>query len=69
MLSSAATETRSVGSWLRSVPLARFTHWNPATSSALASEPPPVTIRRGSYPHARSAASAAWTTGEPGLVR
>ena len=48
MLSSASTETRSVGSWLRSVPLARFTHWNPATSSTLASEPPPVTIRRGS---------------------
>src|SRR3954467_14688745 len=48
MPSSAATETRSVGSWLRSVPLARLTHGSPAASSALASEPPPVTIRRGS---------------------
>src|SRR3954447_13122831 len=48
MPSSAATETRSVGSWLRSVPLARLTHGSPAASSALASEPPPVRIRRGS---------------------
>src|SRR5215210_6734977 len=47
MPSSAATDTRSVGSWLRSVPLARCTHGNPATSSALASDPPPVTMRRG----------------------
>ena len=46
--SSAATETRSVGSWLRSVPLARFTHGRPAASSALASEPPPLAICRGS---------------------
>src|SRR3954453_4368944 len=48
MPSSAATETRSVGSWLRSVPLARLTHGSPAASSALASEPPPVRVRRGS---------------------
>jgi hypothetical protein len=45
--SSAATLTRSVGSWLRSVPLARFVHAKPAASSALASEPPPVRIRFG----------------------
>src|SRR3954447_23495410 len=48
MPSSAATETRSVGSWLRSVPLARFTQGRPMASSALASEPPPVAMRRGS---------------------
>ncbi len=46
--SSAATLTRSVGSWLRSVPLARLVHGKPWASSALASEPPPVRIRRGS---------------------
>src|SRR5215213_7803105 len=69
MSSSAATATRSVGSWLRSVPLARFTQESPETSSALASDPPPVTMRRGSYPQARSAASAACTTGAPGLTR
>ena len=46
--SSAATLTRSPGSWLRSVPLARFAQEKPAASSALASEAPPVTIRRGS---------------------
>src|SRR4051794_31936132 len=46
--SSAATATRSVGSWLRSVPLARFTHVKPPASSTFASDPPPVTIRFGS---------------------
>ena len=46
--SSAATVTPSSGWWLRSVPLARFTQWKPAASSALASDPPPVTMRRGS---------------------
>ena len=46
--SSAATETRSVASWLRSVPLARLMHGKPAAWSALASDPPPVWIRRGS---------------------
>ena len=50
--------TRSPGSWLRSVPLARFTQSNPCAISALASEPPPLAIRCGSCPHARSAASA-----------
>src|SRR5829696_9144591 len=48
MPSSAATATRSVGSWLCSVPLARFTHGKPLASRTLASEPPPVTIRFGS---------------------
>src|SRR5215208_4839984 len=67
MPSSAATDTRSVGSWLRSVPLARFTHGKPPASRALASEPPPVAIRRGSYPQARSAASAAVTAGDDGF--
>ena len=47
MDSSAATLTRSVGSWLRSVPLATLVQGNPAASSALASDAPPVTIRRG----------------------
>ena len=42
------TPTRSVGSWLCSVPLARLTHSMPWTASALASDPPPVTIRLGS---------------------
>jgi hypothetical protein len=46
MSSSAAKLTRSVGSWLRSVPLARQMQWKPLTSSALASEPPPETIAR-----------------------
>src|SRR5215203_5080697 len=46
--SSAATETRSLGSWLRSVPLARFTQCRPAASSAFASDPPPVLMWRGS---------------------
>ena len=44
--SSAATATRSVGSWLRSVPLATFTQVTPAACSAFASEAPPVTTRR-----------------------
>src|SRR5947209_19178263 len=44
MDSSASTLTRSVGSWLRSVPLARFVHGKPAASNALASDPPPVTM-------------------------
>ncbi len=48
MPSSASTLTRSVGSWLRSVPLARQMHSNPLTWSALASEPPPVSdVARG----------------------
>ena len=42
MPSSAATDTRSVGSWLRSVPLARLTHVKPLTASALASDAPQV---------------------------
>src|SRR5215218_6944324 len=46
--SRASTLTRSVGSWLRSVPLARFTQRKPAASSALASLAPPVTMWRGS---------------------
>src|SRR5688572_12591740 len=46
--SSAATETRSVASWLRSVPLARLMQGKPAACRALASDPPPVWIRRGS---------------------
>src|SRR3954454_1965822 len=46
--SSAATATRSVGSWLRSVPLARFTQVKPPASSTFASDPPPVTMRLGS---------------------
>jgi len=47
--SRAATATRSVGSWFRSVPLARLTTVGPpAAISALASEPPPVATRRGS---------------------
>ncbi len=37
-----------VGSWLRSVPFARFMHGNPAAMNALASDPPPVTIGLGS---------------------
>ena len=45
--SSAATLTRSSGSWLRSVPLARFVQCRPAASKALASEPPPVVRRFG----------------------
>src|SRR3954453_4864816 len=65
--SSAATETRSVGSWLRSVPLATLTVGMPAASSTFASDAPPVAMRFGSYPWARSAASAAATTGEDGL--
>src|SRR4051794_20108854 len=69
MPSSAATATRSVGSWLRSVPLARFTHEKPPASSTFASDPPPVTMRRGSYPHARSAASAATIAGALGFWR
>ena len=44
MPSRAATLTRSPGSWLRSVPLARFTHSKPAALNALASEPPPVSM-------------------------
>jgi hypothetical protein len=47
MLSSAATLTRSSGSWLRSVPLARQMACRPAASKALASEPPPLSISRG----------------------
>ncbi len=46
--SSAAVLTRSVGSWLRSVPLARFVQCRPLASKALASEPPPVGRRVGS---------------------
>ena len=46
--SSAATETRSVGSWLCSVPLATLTHGMPAASKTFASDAPPVAIRRGS---------------------
>ena len=45
--SSAATLTRSVGSWLRSVPLARFVTGRPWASRAFASDPPPVTMRLG----------------------
>ena len=48
MPSSAATLTRSVGSWLCSVPFARLTTSTPCAISALASEPPPVVIRAGS---------------------
>ena len=47
MPSSAATATRSSGSWLRSVPLARFVTCSPALMKALASEPPPVDRRWG----------------------
>ncbi len=47
MPSSAATATRSSGSWLRSVPLARFVTCRPAAMNALASEPPPVARRCG----------------------
>ena len=46
--SSAATETRSVGSWLCSVPLATFTHGMPAASKTFASDAPPVAILDGS---------------------
>ena len=46
--SSAATETRSVGSWLCSVPLAMLIVGMPAASSTLASDAPPVAIRVGS---------------------
>ena len=45
--SSALTETRSVGSWLCSVPLATLTHGIPAASKTLASDAPAVVIRRG----------------------
>jgi hypothetical protein len=45
--SKATTETRSFGSWLCSVPFARLTQVNPCASSALASDAPPVVIRRG----------------------
>jgi flagellar basal body-associated protein FliL len=44
---SEAWLTRSVGSWLRSVPLARFVHARPIAANAFASEPPPVWMRRG----------------------
>ena len=46
--SSAYCVTRSVGSWLCSVPLATFTHGMPAASKTLASDAPPVAIRLGS---------------------
>src|SRR4051812_5918412 len=46
--SSAATDTRSVGSWLCSVPLATLTVGMPAASNTFASEAPPVAIRFGS---------------------
>ena len=48
MPSSALTETRSVGSWLCSVPLATLTVGMPAASRTLASDAPPVAMRRGS---------------------
>ena len=54
MPSSASTLTRSSGSWLRSVPLARFMHGNPAALNALASDPPPVTISLA-HSHMRAA--------------
>src|SRR4051812_42860493 len=44
----ASVLTRSVGSWLFSVPLATFTQGMPAASKTLASEAPPVVMRRGS---------------------
>jgi hypothetical protein len=69
MPSSATTETRSVGSWLRSVPLARHTHGKPAAWSAFASDPPPLWIRRGSYPEALRAASAAASSGAADRIR
>ncbi len=46
--SSAATDTRSVGSWLCSVPLATLTQGIPAASKMFASDAPPVAMRRGS---------------------
>jgi hypothetical protein len=48
MPSSAEKLTRSVGSWLRSVPSARFTHGKPADYNEFASDAPPVTIGCGS---------------------
>ena len=47
MLSRASRLTRSVGSWARSVPLARFTQAKPAASSALASLAPPLAMCDG----------------------
>src|SRR5437588_5849728 len=67
--SSASTLTRSSGWWLRSVPLARLVQANPAACSALASEPPPVSMCLGSYPHPPSARSASTTCGARGRVR
>ena len=48
MESSAATVTRSVGSWLCSVPLATLTVGMPAASRTFASDAPPVAMRLGS---------------------
>ena len=45
---NATSDTRSVGSWLRSVPFARQMQAKPDACSALASDPPPLAIRRGS---------------------
>src|SRR4051794_248095 len=44
---SAAWGIRSVGSWLRSVPLARFVQSMPPATSAFASDAPPVVMRVG----------------------
>ena len=47
MPSRATWLTRSADSWLRSVPLARLMQCRPLASNALASEPPPLRMRRG----------------------
>jgi len=57
--SSATTLTPSSGWWLRSGPVGQVHAVELGGLDALASDPPPVTIRCGSYPHARSAPSAA----------
>src|SRR5579884_2142836 len=67
--SSASKLIRSVGSWLCSVPSARFRQANPAARKALASEAPPVLMCVGSYPHARSACSATVTSNAFARVR
>src|ERR1700733_16179180 len=50
IVSSASTEIRSVGSWLRCTPSARQIASNPRRANELTSEAPPETISCGSKP-------------------